>query len=284
MVSVVVPCYNQGQYLDEAVESVLNQSFQDFEIIIVDDGSSDPETIEILDSYNRPKTSLIRTTNQGLASARNRGISESAGEYILPLDSDDKIGSSYLEKAVSILEANDRVGIVYCKAELFGDAFGPWNLPPYRFPDILLGNQIFCSAFFRRTDWVKVNGYNPFGGWEDFDFWLSLIELGREVLCLPDTLFFYRKRAGSMIARMSRELQVRGFAQLFRNHPKLYMDNIAALVNERPDLWSEFEKFIQGVESLRDERLRLAWTVIKHLINNIESSAQRPKLEHEIRL
>jgi len=284
MVSVVVPCYNQGQYLDEAVESVLTQSFQDFEIIIVFDGSTDPETIEILDSYDRPKTSLIRSVNQGLAGARNRGVSESTGKYILPLDADDKIGGSYLEKAVSILEANDRVGIVYCKAELFGDASGPWNLPPYRFPDILLGNQIFCSAFFRRTDWVKVNGYNPFGGWEDFDFWLSLIELGCEVLCLPDTLFFYRKRAGSMIARMSRELQVRGFAQLFRNHPKLYMDNIAMLVHERPHLWSEFENFIQGVESLRDERLRLAWTVIRHLINNIESSAQQPKIEHEIRL
>jgi glycosyltransferase involved in cell wall biosynthesis/SAM-dependent methyltransferase len=283
-VSVIVPCYNQGPYLDEAIESVLEQSFQDFEIIIVDDGSTDEQTIQLIKNYRRPKTTVLRTTNQGLASARNNAIKESSGKYILPLDADDKIASTYLEKAVSILDANNKVGIVYCKADLFGDASGPWDLPDYRFPDILVGNRIFCSAFFRRMDWVRVNGYRPMWGWEDFDFWLSLIDLGREVFCIPDTLFFYRKRSDSMIATMSWEHRIDGFAQLFRNHPKLYMDNVATLLAERPALWLELERFFRGLGSLRDERLKLAWNVIQHLIAKVESSSPEPKTKHATQL
>jgi glycosyltransferase involved in cell wall biosynthesis len=278
-VSVVMPCYNQGKYLDEAVQSVLRQTYQDFEIFVVDDGSTDPETIRILDNYGRPKTKLIRTSNQGLSAARNTGIKACSGKYILPLDADDKISSTYLEKAVRVLEENENVGIVYCKAELFGEVSGAWELPAYRFPDILLGNQIFCSAFFRRADWVTVNGYNPVYAWEDFDFWLSLIELGREVFCIPEALFFYRKHSDSMIAKMSREQQVCNFAQLFRNHPKLYMDNIAALLNEQPALWSELKRFIQGVDVVKDERLRLACKVVEELIRKIGGARTTQEFE-----
>jgi glycosyltransferase involved in cell wall biosynthesis len=99
-ISVIIPCFNQGPYLDEAVDSVLAQTFQDFEILVVDDGSTDAETIKILRDFARPKTRIIRTENQGLSAARNNGIREAMGEYILPLDADDKIGPGYLEDAV----------------------------------------------------------------------------------------------------------------------------------------------------------------------------------------
>ena len=272
-VSVIIPCYNQGRYLDEAVQSVLGQSYQDFEIIVVDDGSTEQETNQILDNYNRPKTRLIRTNNQGLANARNNGIAACSGKYILALDADDKIGGTYLEKAAHMLEDNESVGIVYCKAELFGEVSGAWELPAYRFPDILLGNVIFCSAMFRRLDWEKVNGYDPrmIYGWEDYDFWLSLIELGREIHCIPDTLFFYRKHSGSMIARMEREHAIFSFAQLVRNHSKLYLKNLPFLLEKQPDLWLELERFIQGKGALRDDRLRLAWDVVGRLTNQVKA-------------
>ena len=101
-VSVVIPCYNQGQYLDEAVESVISQTYQDFEIIIINDGSNDLETIEILKNYQKPKTRIIHTENQGVIAARNRAIEAAQGKYILPLDADDKIGNTYLEEAVQL--------------------------------------------------------------------------------------------------------------------------------------------------------------------------------------
>ncbi|MBE9218224.1 glycosyltransferase family 2 protein [Dolichospermum flos-aquae] len=228
VVSVIIPCYNQGQYIDEAVDSVLAQSYQNFEIIIVNDGSTEPETIEILKSYNKPKTRVIHTHNQGIALARNHGIEISNGKYILPLDADDKIGNIYIEKAVELLAANNNLGIVYCEAELFGNKTGKWEIAEYRFPDILLGNMIFCSGFFRKSDWQKVGGYNSkmIYGWEDYDLWLSIIELGREVYRIPNVLFFYRRKNESMSELMDKQKSIYSYIQLFKNHPKLYAQNI----------------------------------------------------------
>ena len=182
-VSVIIPCYNHGAYLDEAVQSVLDQTFDDFEIIIVNDGSTDQDTNKILNNYNRQKTKVLQTDNQGLPSARNNGIKISKGEYILPLDADDRIGKTYLEDAVQILDTQPDIGIVYCDAEFFGDKTGKWELPDYSLQDILVLNMIFCCAMFRRIDWENVGGYNPnmVYGNEDWDFWLSLLALGRKV-------------------------------------------------------------------------------------------------------
>ena len=181
-VSVIIPCYNQGRFVDEAVASVRAQSFQDYEIIIVDDGSTDGSAA-ILQGYNEEKICVLSTSNQGLASARNNGIQKASGKYILPLDADDAIQPTYLEQGVQLLEENENLGIVYCRAALFGAVETEWNLPEYSLSEMLLDNVIFCSALFRKSDWQAVGGYDPgmVYGWEDYDFWLSLIELGREV-------------------------------------------------------------------------------------------------------
>jgi len=92
LVSVIIPCYNQGQYLTESIGSVLASDHQKIEIIVVDDGSTDPETCRILGGLDYPKTRLIRRENGGLAAARNSGIAAAQGRYILPLDADDRIG------------------------------------------------------------------------------------------------------------------------------------------------------------------------------------------------
>lgn len=237
-VSVIIPCYNQGHYIDEAVGSVLNQTYQDLEIVIVNDGSTDANTIAILKSYSRVKTVVIHTDNQGLASARNNGIQAARGEYILPLDADDKISKTYVEKAVSLLQANENLGIVYSEAEFFGSRTGKWRLSQYHFPSILLDNVIFCSGFFRRSDWQKIGGYraNMKYGWEDYDFWLSMIELGRQIHRIPEPLFFYRKTSRSMADSMSREAYIYSYSQLFKNHPQLYSENIEVLFAEIVDL------------------------------------------------
>jgi glycosyltransferase involved in cell wall biosynthesis len=229
-VSIIIPCYNHGQFIADAIDSVMNQTYRDFEIIVVNDGSTDPYTNRLLESY-QSCCRLIVTGNQGVGAARNTGIGESTGSYILPLDADDRIADSYLEKAVAVLDTNPNVGIVYCRAEFFGETTGKWELPEYSFPEILLGNMIFCSGFYRKSDWQTVNGYNSNMKycWADYDLWLSLIELGREVLCLPETLFFYRQRSGSMNKSITREQVIASYEQLFRNHSKLYSENIAVI-------------------------------------------------------
>ena len=223
-ISVIIPCFNQGLYLDEAVESVLAQTFQDLEILVVDDGSTDVETVNILKDAVWPKTRVIRTENQGLSAARNNGIREAQGDYILPLDADDKIGQGYLEDAVRILDKHPEIGIVYSEATYFGARTSYWQLPDFSTDQMLFQNLIFCSALFRREHWEKVGGYNinMVYGWEDWDFWLSVIQLGAKVYRIPKVHFFYRLKEVSMVTSMNEEQQFFMRLHAFWNHRDLY--------------------------------------------------------------
>lgn len=270
-VSVVIACHNDGKYLDEAINSVLKQTYDDVQIVVIDDGSTEENTVRLLQEFERPKTTLIRTAHKGLATARNKGIAACQSKYVLPLDADDKIKETYLEKAVGIIDADERIGIVYCKAELFGTEFGPWELQPYRFPELLHGNTIFCSALFRRSDWEKVSGYNPnmVYGWEDYDFWLSLIELGREVRCIPESLFCYRRRPDSMLGKMTDEHVVFSYSQLFRNHPHLYAENIGTLLANLQQATnsnrSQERRILELEAVIRDVEHSISWRITRPL-------------------
>lgn len=240
-ISVIIPCYNQGQYINETIDSVLNQSFNDFEIIIVNDGSTDLATVSILKGISHPKIKVFHTENQGLSAARNFGVAKSCGNYLLPLDSDDKIGADYLQKGCTILDSNPEVGIVYCQAELFGRRQGVWNLPPFSLPEMLKANIIFATAFYRKSDFDLIGGYDTSlkKGLEDYDFWLSMLELGRTVYCLEETLFYYRKhrvKKSSMIHRLGRANQIMVLNQVQLKHKELYAQHIEDLLAQIKDL------------------------------------------------
>lgn len=223
-VSVVIPCYNQGQYLAESIGSVLASSYDAYEIIVVDDGSSDQETRRVLDGLDYPKTRLVHRENGGLATARNTGIAAAKGRYILPLDADDRIGPTYLVLAAAALDADDALGIVYCQGEKFGTQQGPIMAASYSLARMRFSNLIFCSALFRKADWELVGGYDPamVYGCEDWDFWLSLIALGRGVLRLPGVQFWYRIREESMNVAMDQEKRLAMHRRIVQKHPDLF--------------------------------------------------------------
>lgn len=259
-VSVVIPCYNQGQFVDEAVSSVIAQSYQDFEIIIVNDGSTDETSIEILRTFDRPRTRVLHTNNQGLGATRNHGIHAGTGEYVLTLDADDRIAQTYIEKAVRVLDEHANTGIVYCEAEYFGARSGAWNLKPYRFPDILLENVIFSAAMFRRVDWMTTGGFRAeFALWEDYNFWLSIIELGRDVYRIPEALFFYRKHAGSKTTSTDGQQLDHAHAQIWRAHATLFDANLPAIAGElrrRRKRIAELEGMVEAMRGSTFWRMR----------------------------
>lgn len=269
MVSVIIPCFNHGQYIDEAVNSVLSQTFQDFEIIIVNDGSIDKYTVNKLKSYNKPKCKVIHIVNKGLSTARNIGIKESSGKYLLPLDADDKIGVKYLEEAVKILDRESEIGIVYCDVEFFGDKTGKWNLPDFSIERILIMNMIICSALFRKTDYLDTNGFNPNMkyGWEDWDFWLSLVEKGKGVYKLPDVHFFYRiKNNDSMLKDLSLSLERQKYSlkTIYLNHFNFYLNKMGNPI----ELYSK----LNNVLSSKDYRIgRLIINPVRKLKKIIKS-------------
>lgn len=138
LVSVIIPYYNDGKYIHETLESVKNQTYQNVEIILVDDGSTEEDSIRIFDDLKRLGFKTYRQENAGPSVARNNAISHSKGKYVLPVDADDKIDSTYIEKAVIYMEEHEQCGIVYCQAKFFGMRRGLWNLPKYSLKQMLL--------------------------------------------------------------------------------------------------------------------------------------------------
>lgn len=194
-VSVIVPCYNDGKFLKETIDCVLNSTYKNTEIIIINDGSSD-NTDEIgLDLECRyDNIKYYSQENSGPSVARNKGISEAQGEYILPLDADDLIADFYIEDAAKILDGNSTIKVVYCEAEFFGKKEGKWNLPVYSADLLARENMIFCTAMYRKKDFERCGGYSEemTWGWEDWEFWISMLEDGGEVYKIPKVGFYYR--------------------------------------------------------------------------------------------
>ena len=171
---------------DSEIRSTIE--YTNWELIIVDDGSDDEETLKIIKGLGDEKIKVFHTEHLRPAGARNYGISHATGTYILPLDSDDTIDKTYIQKAVEVIDNNPKVGVVYCQADLFGEKSGLWDLPKYSFNTMLLDNIVFVTALFYKSDWEKVGGFNTamVAGMEDYDFWLSIMSLGREIYQIPE--------------------------------------------------------------------------------------------------
>jgi glycosyltransferase involved in cell wall biosynthesis len=208
LVSVIIPCHNQGQYLTEALDSVLAQTYNNWECIIVNDGSTD-KTEDVANKYvvKDNRLTYIYQQKAGPSAARNAGIGIAKGTYILPLDADDIIAPKYIELAIEAFQKNTNLSLVYCMANKFGHETGLWELKEYSFKNLLQINCIFCSAVFKKADWQKSGGYDEelIYAWEDWDFWLRILNEGSQVYKIPEVLFFYRIKPQSRNAALGQE-------------------------------------------------------------------------------
>lgn len=231
MVSVVIPCYNDGKYLEESVMSAYESLYRPLEIIIVDDGSEDKLTRQVLRSMELAGKKVVYAEHGGPAKARNEGIKHARGEYILPLDADDKISPEYISEAVAVLEKEAEVGIVYCLADYFGKMTGACELPNYNIGIMLYQNIIFSAGMFRKSDWERAGGYDEsfLTHEEDWDFWLSLLGLGLKPYRIEKVYFHYRKRIGSLSrsdVEISYEEQAQHLHRVRQKHLELYRQHI----------------------------------------------------------
>ncbi|REG94294.1 glycosyltransferase family A protein [Algoriphagus antarcticus] len=195
-VSVIIPCFNHESFLEDAVISVLKSTYQESEIIIMDDGSSDGSFLkakELAEVYP-DRIKVFSQENAGPSVARNHAIDLARGKYILPLDADDKIGRKYLEEGIRILESDREIKLVYCEAEKFGLKTGHWKLRPFCPESLAKDNMIFVSAMFRKEDWAAAGGFDERlkWGWEDWEFWISMLKNGGKVQKLSCIGFYYR--------------------------------------------------------------------------------------------
>ena len=200
LVSVIIPCFNYGQYVEAAIDSVLNQTFQDFEIILVDGGSTDETTITTLKSLEKSKTTIyFREGRHLVGDNRNFGIEKAKGRYICCIDADDKIKSTYLEKALFILEKYN-YDLVSTSAQCFGNSTDIWHTMIHpTLEGIINGNNISTVAVFSKRIWEKANGYHDYGIGkdyvaEDWDLWVRMAGKGARVINISEPLMLYRVR------------------------------------------------------------------------------------------
>jgi glycosyltransferase involved in cell wall biosynthesis len=237
--SVIIPCYNQGEYLLEAISSVQRcQSHDLYELIIVNDGSTDPITQKVLNYLKDRSYLIIDQPNQGLSGARNTGIKSAKGRYILPLDADNKIRETYIYKSIEILDEYPEIGVVYGNAEFFGDKTGLWEIPEFDVNRLVMGNYIDACAVFRKAVWEDCGGYDSQIpnklGYEDWDFWLGAAEKGWKFHHIPEVLFEYRFRNDSMVSGCNiPENRKQLFRYICAKHIGLYATNFANIFAEK---------------------------------------------------
>lgn len=245
LVSVVIPCYNHGKYLQETVESVMKSSYTHYEIIIVDDESKD-NSLDL--AYNlSEKFSQIRVLNQknsGPARARNHGIKEAEGEIILPLDADDLISSNYIEEGVKILLENPQIKVVYAKARMFGAIEKEWKLKPFSHYNLALDNMIYVSALFRKRDWEKVGGFteSPILVREDWEFWIKMLKSGGLAYQMPFNGFFYRIHSNSRRKSMNNDRKKKEIEYLNTHHKDFFDQQLSGKLREQRTYSKAFNK------------------------------------------
>jgi glycosyltransferase involved in cell wall biosynthesis len=219
--SIVIPCYNQGAFLGEALKSIAEQTVPVHQVIVVDDGSTDPFTIARIDELCQAPIELVRQANGGLPAARNAGIRRATGDWILPLDADDQLTPNALEVYERAIAADPEIDIWYPDILHFGVEEGLWESGPFANWRLLWNNQMVCSSAIRRAIFTAGITYNERmrGGYEDWEFYIhACCDRGHKARALEQPIFRYRRWGYSMLSA-SNERAAELKAQIQRERP-----------------------------------------------------------------
>lgn len=210
VISIIVPVYNQASFIHETLNSLSNQTCTDWECILIDDFSTDESAVVAakwctVDArftfYNNPK--------KGVSNARNFGISKATSKYVLPLDADDLIAPTFLEKIISTFNTNPNLSLVYSNVRFFGSKNHSYQLPEYTYKKLLTQNCFVITSAFKKEDWERVDGFDEnLESFEDWDFWIRLLDENSLIFKIEEELFSYRKHAqGSLSNKFSTDVR-----------------------------------------------------------------------------
>lgn len=222
-VSVVVPCYNGGEFLDGLLASLAAQTFRDFEIIIVDDGSTDPATLTKLQAL-AGEARVIHQENRYLPGARNSGFRVARGTFVLPLDCDDRLDPAYLSDVVTAARTSaSDVGFVFTHMRLAGGASGNLATRCNRFEQLFLNHLPYC-LLVRKAAWEAVGGYDESmrDGMEDWEFNIRLLAAGYRGTAIANPYFVYTVRRDGMLLSKSVRRHATIWRAIRRKHADLY--------------------------------------------------------------
>lgn len=201
LVSIIVPSYNQGLYLDECLNSVLNQSFSEWECIVINNGSTDnTESVALKWTKTDSRFKYIKQENNGVCAARNIAVQQSIGKYLLCLDGDDKISENFLSELLKSMQEDEEIKVAAGRTLFFGERKGELLMDDrFDMENLLAINQITVTSLIKRKDFDRVGGFsiNMKKGLEDWDLWIKILKDGGKVIQNKNAIFYYRFRKSS---------------------------------------------------------------------------------------
>ena len=272
LISIIIPCYNDAVYIEQSVNSALNQSYSNIEVIVVDDGSNE-KTKTVLKSIEPKLTKLITQENKGQSTARNVGIKEAKGEYIVTLDSDDFFEPGFCENAVILLNSDAAIKLISCNTTIIYDngIKQLYNPKGGMIQSFILNNCALGSVLFKKEDWNTLGGYDETmrKGFEDWEFYIRILKNGGYAAIIPKMLFNYRRRTNSTTTKANNK-KYELLNYIYTKHKDLYIENYEPFVSyllktvER----EEFEKIknTQRIEFKIGKALLKPFHFIKSLI------------------
>lgn len=222
-VSIVIPCYNGGRFLDALLASIERQTFRDFETILVDDGSNEAATVEKVQQLPA-WVKVIRQENRGLSGARNTGFRAAAASIVLPLDCDDTLEPDHLAETVPVLLAAPAdVGFVYTDESLTGDVTGIFEHFFNRYDQLFVNRMSYC-LLLRKEAWRKAGGYDEKmrDGYEDWEFNIRLAKCGYRGVKVAKPLLNYTVASTGMLMSKSSRKHAGLWLGIRRRHRELY--------------------------------------------------------------
>ena len=240
LVSIVIPCYNPARWLLDAIASARAQTYGQVEIVLVDDGTTQAEALDCIRSAATRVDRFLRQPNHGSSAARNAGVRASGGRFLVPLDADDMIEPRYVAACMAAISGAEAT-FVYSDCRVFGERHYLETLPEYNLYDLLDRNTLTYAALIRREDWDLVGGEDESmrHGYEDWEFWLRLGAANRFGRRLPQPLFRYRRRKGSL-SDVALAHHAENVAYIRSRHPELYDDRQRARIKT---LWAPAVRF-----------------------------------------
>jgi len=255
-VSIIIPYYNNGLYLRDALDSIdafKKHPHYQFEIIIINDGSTDAASIALLDEIKNDGYIIINQQNKGAAAARNAGLKIAKGMYLLFLDSDNKIRDELIPTALSVLEYTD-ADIVYGRVNFFGASTKPLFKPGvFHLPTLMVENYIDVCSLVKREVYDTIGGFDeaPELNQEDWEYWIRAAKAGFKFYFMDEVFYDHRVHAWSTTNSINDDTYYAARKYIYNKHPEMVIDSYfyvsEQFQNYRRDKKRPFRSFVKYI-------------------------------------
>ena len=265
IISIIIPCFNDAQYIEQAINSALKQTYPNKEVIVVDDGSN-AETKAVLKKLVPKITKLITQQNKGQSTARNVGIKEAKGDYILVLDSDDYFEPTFCEKAMTVFESRKDVKLIssFINKLIDGKSIDIFKSHGGDISQFLSNNQATGSCMFIKSEFKRVSGYDESmrNGFEDWEFYIRLLKDGGINYVIPEPLFNYRLRKDSTTSKANK-IKYELLQYIYLKHQDLYKANYELFITH---LLSRIEREeMEKIKNLNRIEYKIGFNILRPL-------------------